>query len=97
MMARRQFTISEKVWIVKNMYRLEYPINVQRLWRKEMENGPPTRPTIHAIMNKFEQIGSVLDIHPPGRPVSITDQNTIDQASEILSEQPQTSTRRISL
>jgi hypothetical protein len=47
-MARRQLGVHEKVWIVKNMYRLQYPVQVQKLWCKKMENGPPTRPTLNA-------------------------------------------------
>lgn len=31
-MTRRQLDVSEKIGIVKNIYRLEYPVNVQRLW-----------------------------------------------------------------
>ncbi|CAF1668241.1 unnamed protein product, partial [Didymodactylos carnosus] len=62
-----------------------------------MVNEPPSRPTINAIMNKFEQTESVLDLDRSGRPVTVTDQSNLDEASEILTEQPQTSTRRMSL
>ena len=48
-------------------------------------------------MNKFEQTGSVLNIHPPGRPVSVADQATKDEIFSILEEEPQTSTHRMSL
>jgi hypothetical protein len=34
-------------------------------------------------MNKFEQTGSVLNIDPPGRPVSVTDQTAKDKVSSI--------------
>jgi hypothetical protein len=96
-MARRQLSVHENVSIVKNMYRLQYPVQVQRLWCKEMENNPPTRPTINALMKKFEETGSVLDISPSGRPVSVTGQNVMDKVSEILAEDSQTSTRRMGL
>lgn len=79
------------------MYRLEYPINVQRLWRKEINNSPPHRDTIRELMNKFEQTGSVLNIHPPGRPISVADQATKDEISSILEEESQTSAHRMSL
>jgi len=47
-------------------------------------------------MNKFEQTGSVLNIDPPGRPISITDQTTKDEVSSILKNEPRTSTRQMS-
>jgi len=78
------------------MYRLEYPINVQRLWCKEINNNPPHRDTIRVLMNKFEQTGSVLNIDPPGRPISVTDQSTKDQVSSILKKEPEMSSRRMS-
>ncbi|CAF4656865.1 unnamed protein product [Rotaria sp. Silwood2] len=95
-MARRQLNINEKTWIVKHMYRLEYPINVQRLWSKEINNNPPDRKTIRSLMNKFEQTGSVLNIDLPGRPVSVTTQATKDEISSILENEPRTSTRQMS-
>ncbi len=95
-MARRQLSVNERTWIVKHMYRLEYPINVQRLWSKEINNNPPDRKTITSLMNKFEQTGSVLNIDSPGRPVSVTNQTTKDEVSSILEEKPVTSTRQMS-
>ncbi|CAF3328987.1 unnamed protein product [Rotaria sp. Silwood2] len=95
-MACRQLSVNEKTWIVKHMYRLEYPINVQRLWSKEINNNPPDRKTITSLMHKFEQTGSVFNIDPPGRPVSVTDQATKDEVSSILKKEPQTSIRRMS-
>jgi hypothetical protein len=59
-MARRQLSVNEKTWIVKHMYQLKYPVNVQRLWRMKINNNPPHRNTIRLLMNKFEQTGSVL-------------------------------------
>ena len=58
-MARRQLSLNEKTWIVKHMHRLEYPINVQRLWCKERKNNPPNRETIRSLMKEFEQTGSI--------------------------------------
>ena len=54
-MTRRQLSVSEKTWIVKHMYRLEYSINVQRLWCREMNDNPPHRNTITLLMTQFEQ------------------------------------------
>jgi len=96
-MACRQFSVREKVWIIEKMYQLQYAVQVQRLWDKEMENDPPCRPTINALMRKFEEAGSVIDITPPCRPVSVTGQNMMDEVSEILDEDRQTSTRRMSI
>ncbi|CAF1991725.1 unnamed protein product [Rotaria magnacalcarata] len=95
-MARHQLNVKEKTWIVKHMYRLEYPINVQRLWSKEINNNPPDRKTIRSLMHKFEQTGSVLNIDPPGRPVSVIGQETKDEVSSILKEKPRTSLRQLS-
>lgn len=87
-MGRHQFSLNQRVWIVKNMYKLEYPIEFQRQWRKKMEDEPPVRSTINCLMNKFEEIGSVLNIDPPGRPESVIDQITKDKASSILKRDP---------
>ena len=95
-MARHKLSVSEKVWIVKNMYRLAYPIQVQRLWHNEMENEPPSRKTINTIMNNFGQNGSILKAPPSGRPVSVTGESIEDEVSSILVTEHQTSTRRMS-
>lgn len=95
-MARRQLSVKERTWIIKHMYRLEYPVNVQRLWSKEMNGNPPDRKTITSLMNKFEETGSVSNIDSPGRPVSVTDQTTKDEVSSILEREPQTSPRQMS-
>jgi hypothetical protein len=87
-MARRQLSVNKKIWIVKRMYRLKYPINVQRLWPKEINNNPPHRNTIRLLMKNFEQTGSVLIIDPPSRPVSATDQTTKDEIASILEKEP---------
>jgi hypothetical protein len=62
----------------------------------KINNNPPHRNTIRLLMNKFEQTGSVLNIDPPGRPVSVADQATKDEISSILEEEPQTSIYRMS-
>ena len=96
-MARRQLSLNEKTWIVKHLYRLEYPINVQRLWSKKKNGNSSDRKTIRSLMNKFEQSGSVLNIDPSGRPISVTDETTKDEVLSALEEEPQTSTRQMSL
>ena len=95
-MARRQLSVNEKTWIVKQMYQLQYPINVQRLWSREINNNHPDRKTITSLMNKFEQTGSVINISPPGRPVSVTGETTQNEVTSILEENPQTSIRQMS-
>lgn len=92
-----RLNLNEKTWIVKHMYRLEYPLNVQRLWAKEINSNPSDRKTIRSLMNKFERTGSVLNIDPPGRLVSVTDQATKDEVASILKNEPRTSTRQISI
>ncbi len=79
------------------MYRLEYPINVQRLWSKEINSNPSHRDTIRSLMNNFERTGFVLNIDPPGRPASVTGQTTKDEVPSTLEKEHQTSTRRMSL
>ena len=78
------------------MHRLEYSINMQRLWCKEINRNPPHRDTIRLLRKKFEQTGSVLYIDSPGRPISVTDQFAKDQVSSILKKEPQTSPCRMS-
>jgi hypothetical protein len=52
---------------------------------------------IKYINENFEETGSVLDIAPLGRPVYVTGQNIMDEVSEILAEDGQTSIRRMNL
>jgi hypothetical protein len=95
-MARRQLSVNEKTWIVKQMYQLQYPINAQRFWSREINNNPPDRKTITSLMKKFEQTGSVINISSPGRPVSVTGETTQNEVTSILEENPQTSIRQVS-
>ena len=94
-MTRGQLSVKDKIWIVKNMYRLEYPILVQRKQCQEMDDEPPSRPTINSLINKFEQTSSVNNIPPPGRPVTVTGKATQEEVSLILVSHPQTSIRRM--
>ena len=48
------------------------------------------------MINKFEQSGSVNNIPPPGRPVTVTGKATQEDVSLILDSHPQTSIRKIS-
>ncbi len=64
-MPRRQLSVNKRTWIVKHMYQLEYPLNMQMLWSKEINNNPPDRKTIASLLKKFEQTGSVLNIDSP--------------------------------
>ena len=94
-MARRQLSVNERTWIVKQTYWLQYPINVQRLCSKEINNNSPDRKTITSLMNKFEQTGSLLNISSPSRPVSVTGETTENVVSSILEKDPQTSARQM--
>ena len=71
---------------VKHMHRLEYPISVQRLWSKKINDNSSDRKTIRSLMNKFEQTGSALSIDPPGRPTSVTNQTANDEVFSVLQE-----------
>lgn len=70
---------------------------MQRLCCKEINNNPSHRNTIRLLMSKFEQTGSVLNIKPPGRPISVTDHRLKDEVSSILKKEPRTLTHRMSL
>jgi Helix-turn-helix domain (DUF4817) len=95
-MERRQLSVNDKIWIVKNMYRLDHPITVQRKWCREVDNEPPSRPTINSLIKKFEETGSVVNIQPPGRPITVTDEVTKDEVASILEKHPETSIRSMS-
>ena len=95
-MTRAQLSVNDKIWIIKNMYRLEYPILVQRKWSQEMADESPNRPTVNSLINKFEQTGSVNNMSPPGPPVIVTGKVIQEQASLILDSHPQTSIPRTS-
>lgn len=78
------------------MYELEYSIEGQRLWQKEIKMKPRSRPKINAIMNKYDQTGSVLTFLVSDISVSTTDKSTVDEIASILTAEHQTATHRMS-
>ena len=56
-----QYTTEQRVNIVKSYYRTNSVTSTARKFATENECAKPSRNTIHRLINKFEETGSVLD------------------------------------
>lgn len=88
-------TLQQRIYCVKKSYSLN---NVSAVCRSyEEEFGVSVRwNTVQEIIRRFEETGSVEDRKKPGRTPSVTNDNNQLIVAEVLSEEPQNSTRRLS-
>lgn len=92
-----QYSIKERIYLVKQYYSLRYSILVQRKWRTDMETDPPQRETINKLIKKFESTGSVKnDNRNKGRRKSATNFENVERVKNVIDERPKSSTRRVS-
>ena len=87
----QQLSIGDCVHVVIKMAQLQSVTLVQRAWKTEYSQQPPTDKTINAISHKFLSTGSVLDAERSGRPRT-SDENA-DAIVEHFSENPCSSIR----
>lgn len=92
-----QYSLKERVFLVKSYYQLKYPISVQRKWKTTFTSRPPTTVTINNLIAKFERTGMVNnDTSKSGRPRSVRDDNSIAEVKNAIFEEPTSSIRRLS-
>ncbi len=78
-MSQNSLSTEQRIWVIKQYYQLNFPVSVQRLWRKEFGSSPPSRPTINSIIQKFETTGSVLNLKQKGNGVTVTTEEAKQQ------------------
>ena len=73
-MARARLNFEERKFILKCYWKTENISEVQRRFRTEFQRDAPTRLTITRLRDKFEEEGTVKDVHKnhSGRPRSST-------------------------
>ena len=96
-MSGSRYSLEQRIWIVKHHYLLQYPITIQRAWRKEFAIAAPSPQCIRELIAKFEESGTVLDAKRSGRPVSVTTDDNKEEVKQHFQDYPTTSTRRGSL
>lgn len=73
-MAEGRLSVEQRKFILKCYWKYENAVEVQRQFRREYQDDPPTRLTIRRIRDKFEADGTVLNVHRErsGRPRTST-------------------------
>lgn len=95
-MASRR-SLEERVHIILQYAKFENFEEITRRWKDHFPTVAPDRKTMRLLVDKFKETGSVNDLERPGRPRSVTSQESIERVVEVLHEDPQTSVRRGSL
>lgn len=95
-MSSSRFSFEEKKFILKCYWKYENIAEVQRRFIEHFSKAPPSRPTIARIRDKFEQDGTVHDLHKEhsGRPRTSTDAAGEAAVLEAFQRSPKKSLRR---
>ena len=70
-MAKRILDLNERIWVIKQYYKIDNFCAVQREWKRNFDSKPPSHTTLQRLILKFEETGSVLDNLRSGRPNSV--------------------------
>ena len=92
-----RYSTEERVQLIFWYAKFENVEEVRRQWKKHFGTDPPERKTISRLVQKFQETGSVQDQNREGRPVSVTGEGACAMVEQLVSERPDTSTRRGSL
>lgn len=97
-MADVRLSFEERKCVLKWFWKFENVTEVQRQWRREFGTTPPTRVTISRIRDKFEEDGTVQDVHKgrSGRPRVSTSPDISDEILDRFTQSPRKSIRQCS-
>ena len=95
-MARARLNFEERKFILKCYWKTENISEVQRRFRTEFQRDAPTRLTITRLRDKFEEEGTVKDVHKnhSGRPRSSTSPKIARGVIERFHQSPRKSVRQ---
>lgn len=95
-MVRSKYSVRQRVFIYDSYVRTESARAVRRLFQEEYPGVQvPNRSTIHRLVNKFRETGSVLD-RKHRRPRRVLTEETLDNVGHALERSPRKSVRRLS-
>ncbi|KAK2945340.1 hypothetical protein BLNAU_19729 [Blattamonas nauphoetae] len=86
-------TTKERIWIIQKYYRFENITDVIHRWEGP---DPPCFRTIQNLVSRFEETGSVADLHRSGRPVTVTTPENHTNVNEHFQAHPTDSIRQTS-
>jgi len=87
------YSDEEKIWVVKKFYEVQNCTEVQRQWRLQFANDPPSLLTIKTLVLKFEEHGKVQS---KTRNAWVLTPQNINLIEERVRENPHLSTRQAS-
>ena len=95
-MARARLNFEERKFILKCYWKIDNISEVQRRFRMEFQRDAPTRLTITRLRDKFEEEGTVKDVHKnhSGRPRSSTSPTKARGVTERFHQSPRKSVRQ---
>ena len=98
METRRTLTTAERVFVIKRYYESGNSYkHVQDNWADEFQSAIPSKSTMHDLISKFNNTGSVVNIKQSGRPVSIRTDENKDLVAAAFTDSPTKSIRRASV
>lgn len=90
-------SLDERIQMVILYSKFENANEVLRQWKNYSDSPTPTRQKVLSVFNKFKESGSVQDIDRSGRPRTARSLDNIENVKNLWDENPNTSTRRVSL
>lgn len=94
----RRLNLSERIHVVREYYLGSRSFkHVTENWSKNFTSPPPSKPAMHHLINKFEQLGTVADAPRNGAPKSARNAENTDLVAAAYVESPSTSQRRASV
>lgn len=84
-------SLEEKIQMVLLYAKFGSYEETRRQWKNYFETEPPKSETIKGVYERFNQTGSVADLPRPGRPSTSATPAHLEQAREMLEENPNTS------
>lgn len=88
-----KYTIEQRTFLVRTYYQLGMK-ELKDAWNAEFGLEFPPKRSIYYLIRKFETTGSLADAPRSGRPSTAVTQENLELVSQLLVEDPRTSTRR---
>jgi hypothetical protein len=87
-------TTEERAAMVRLFSKFDNAHEVQRQWKHHFDTTPPAVSTILAVNQRFDETGSVEDLHRSGRPTTILTEEKLEEIQEMVTTNPNLSVRQ---